>query len=95
MWWVVAILIIISLFSSVTLFYALRRINSYENFIVRIQQIILLTSRKGKTFDAKGSFEADDEIGFFFKEIKNIQEILDSLFETDITEENKNAEKKK
>ena len=95
MWWVVAILIIISLFSSVTLFYALRRINSYENFIVRIQQIILLTSRKVKTLDAKGSFEADDEIGFFFKEIKNIQEILDSLFETDITEENKNAEKKK
>ena len=85
MWWVVAILIIISLFSSVTLFYALRRINSYENFIVRIQQIILLTSRKVKTLDAKGSFEADDEIGFFFKEIKNIQEILDSLFETDIT----------
>ena len=95
MWWIVSILIIISLFSSVTLFYALRRINSYENFIVRIQQIILLTSRKVKTLDAKGSFEADDEIGFFFKEIKNIQEILDSLFETDITEENKNAEKKK
>ena len=79
MWWVVAILIIISLFSSVTLFYALRRINSYENFIVRIQQIINLSSNKMIQLDAKGSFEADDEIGFFFKEVQKIQEALNEF----------------
>ena len=96
MWWLVTIiLIIISLLSSITLFYALRRINQYESFIVRIQQIINLSSHKIKQLDAKGSFEADDEIGFFFKEVQNIQDILDDLFEADTTEENKNAEEKK
>ena len=95
MWWLVTIiLIIISLLSSITLFYGLRRINQYEAFIVRIQQIINLSSNKMKQLDAKGSFEADDEIGFFFKEVQNIQDILDDLFETDTIEENKNADKK-
>tara|TARA_B100000287_G_scaffold311489_1_gene294778 strand:- start:3131 stop:3421 length:291 start_codon:yes stop_codon:yes gene_type:complete len=95
MWWVtITLLTIISLFSIITVFYALKRINQYETVLVRIQQITSLTSLRLKKLDASGSFESDDEIGFFFKEVKDMQNILDGVFETDNTEENTNAKEK-
>ena len=96
MWWTLTIItIIISLFSSITLIYALKRINQYETILLRIQGIISYSSNQMKLIDAKGSFESDDEVGFFFKEIKATQDILDSVFETDNTEENTDAKTKK
>tara|TARA_R100001015_G_C4428605_1_gene26596 strand:- start:92 stop:352 length:261 start_codon:yes stop_codon:yes gene_type:complete len=74
-------IIIISL--SVTLFYALRRINQYENILVDFQNIITFASEKMKQVDSAGHYEADDETGFFFNEIKKLQTLLDSLFETE------------
>ena len=95
MWWVtITLLTIISLFSIITVLYALKRINQYETVLVRIQQIISLTSLRLDKLDASGSFESDDEIGFFFKEVKDMQNILNGVFETDNTEENTNAKEK-
>ena len=74
-------IIIISL--SVTLFYALRRINQYENILIDFQNIIKFASEKMKVVDSKGTFESDDEVGFFFEELKKLQSLLDSLFETE------------
>ena len=42
-----------------------------------------------KHVDSTGHFESDDEVGFFFEELKSIQLSLDGVFEQ--TEENKNA----
>ena len=96
MWWAITILtIIISLFTSITLFYALKRINQYEAVLIKIQGVINYSSQKMKVLDEKGSFESDDEVGFFFTELKDVQDILDNVFETDTTEENTNAKKKK
>ena len=78
-------IIIISL--SVTLFYALRRINQYENILIDFQNIIKFASEKLKIVDSKGHYESDDETGFFFEEIKKLQELLNDLFES--TEEKK------
>jgi len=78
-------IIIISL--SVTLFYALRRINQYENIIIDFQNIIKFASEKLKVVDSNGHYESDDETGFFFEEIKKLQNLLDDLFES--TEEKK------
>tara|TARA_A100001201_G_scaffold135917_1_gene124524 strand:+ start:155 stop:415 length:261 start_codon:yes stop_codon:yes gene_type:complete len=78
-------IIIISL--SVTLFYALRRINQYENILIDFQNIIKFASEKLKIVDSKGHYESDDETGFFFEEIKKLQKLLDDLFES--TEEKK------
>ena len=78
-------IIIISL--SVTLFYALRRINQYENILIDFQNIIKFASEKLKVVDSKGHYESDDETGFFFEEIKKLQKLLDDLFES--TEEKK------
>ena len=93
MWWVFFILFfLISVISSVLLFFALRRINQYENLITQFQQIITFSTEKMKQVDAKGHYEADDETGFFFKQLKDIQTLLDDVFET---EEIKDAKKEK
>ena len=78
-------IIIISL--CIILFYALRRINQYENILIDFQNIIKFASEKLKVVDSKGHYESDDETGFFFEEIKKLQKLLDDLFES--TEEKK------
>ena len=77
------ILTIIIITLGITLFYALRRINQYENIIVDFQNIIRFASEKMKQVDSAGHYESDDETGFFFEEIKKLQILLDSLFETE------------
>ena len=74
-------IIIISL--CIILFYALRRINQYENILIDFQNIIKFSSEKMKVIDSKGHYESDDETGFFFEEIKKLQSLLDSLFESE------------
>ena len=74
-------IIIISL--GVTLFYALRRINQYEDILIDFQNIINFASEKMKQVDAQGHYESDDETGFFFEELKKLQSLLDNLFETE------------
>ena len=73
----------IIIFLSVVIFYALRRINQYENLLVEFQQIVEFASKKMKVVDSKGHYESDDETGFFFEELKKLQELLDTLFETE------------
>ena len=77
------ILTIIICILSVTLFYALRRINQYENILIDFQNIINFASEKLKIVDSKGHYESDDETGFFFEELKKLQELLNTLFETE------------
>ena len=93
MWWTLFIIfLLISIFSSIALFYALRRINQYENIILQFQQIVEFSTEKMKQVDSKGSFESDDEVGFFFQQLKDIQLLLSDVFETEETE---NAKKEK
>ena len=93
MWWVFFILfILISIVSSTLLFFSLKRITQYEEFILQIQQVIKFSTEKMKLADAKGHYESDDETGFFFEQLKQIQLSLDDIFET---EEIKDAKKEK
>ena len=62
---------IVAIFLSVVTFYALRRINSYENIILNINNTVESIKLQLKIIDDKGTFESDDEIGFFFKEVKH------------------------
>tara|TARA_R100000458_G_C8157035_1_gene162603 strand:- start:82 stop:381 length:300 start_codon:yes stop_codon:yes gene_type:complete len=94
MWWVFFILFfLISVVSSTLLFFSLRRINQYEDLIVEFQNIVEFSSSKMKQVDARGHYEADDETGFFFQQLKQLQELLDGIFENDI-EENKSVQEK-
>ena len=42
-----------------------------------------------KTIDDKGTFESDDEVGFFFEQLKGLQLLLDDVFENEETEDAK------
>ena len=91
MWWLLTILFfIVSVVSSTLLFYSLRRITQYEEFILQIQQVIKFATDKMKLVDSKGHYESDDETGFFFEQLKQIQLSLDGIFE----EEAKNDKKR-
>ena len=93
MWWTLFILfLLISIFSITALFYALKRINQYESLIVQFQQIISFSSERMKQVDSSGHYEADDETGFFFEQLKELQLLLDDIFEN---EEIVNAKKEK
>ena len=53
----------------------------YEEIILQINDKIEYINRQLKLIDEKGTFEADDEVGFFFQELKEIGKLLDELFE--------------
>ena len=90
MWWLLTILFfIVSVVSSTLLFYSLRRITQYEEFILEIQQVIKFATDKMKLVDAKGHYESDDETGFFFEQLKQIQLSLDGIFEEEATNDKK------
>lgn len=48
----------------------------YMEYLNKISGVIEFSDKKLKEVDRKGSFESDDEVGFFFQEIKQIQETL-------------------
>jgi hypothetical protein len=51
----------------------------YLDYLDKISRVIEVADNKVKKIDIKGSFESDDEVGFFFKQIKQIQEILNDF----------------
>ena len=95
-WWILTILFFLfSVGASTLVYFSLRRINQYEGFIIEIQKIIEFASTKMKQVDDNGHFEADDETGFFFKQLKELQELLNGIFENEETGEISSAEKEK
>ena len=47
-----------------------------DNYIENITTIMSESDRKIKEIDAKQTFQSDDEIGWFFSGIKEIQELI-------------------
>ena len=52
---------------------------SYLSYLNKISDIIEFSDKKLKEIDHKGSFKSDDEVGFFFEEIKQIQNTLNQF----------------
>ena len=50
-----------------------------EDFITKQSDAINECNKRLKQVDDKGIFYADDEIGFFFKEVQKIQEALNEF----------------
>ena len=75
--------VIFAIFFAIISFYSLKRISEYENIILNINNTIESINRQLKLIDDKGHFEADDEVGFFFDELKQLGEQLEELFETE------------
>ena len=85
--------VILAIFFAIISFYALKRITIYENIILNINNTIETINRQLKLIDDKGHFEADDEVGFFFDELKQLGNQLEELFETEEVD-NETQEKK-
>jgi len=54
-------------------------LTGYMIYLNKISKVIDESDKKLKEIDHRGSFKADDEIGFFFESIKSIQTILNSF----------------
>ena len=52
---------------------------SYLSYLNKISDIINFSDKKLREIDHKGSFKSDDEVGFFFEEIKQIQSALNQF----------------
>ena len=50
-----------------------------EDFITKQSEAITACDKRLKEVDDKGIFYADDEIGWFFKEVQKIQEALNEF----------------
>tara|TARA_B100000900_G_scaffold282440_1_gene241766 strand:- start:360 stop:635 length:276 start_codon:yes stop_codon:yes gene_type:complete len=51
----------------------------YLKYLDNISRVIEVSDEKINKLNIKGSFESDDEIGFFFKTVKQIQEVLNDF----------------
>jgi hypothetical protein len=52
-------------------------IEKYQQYLTSLDTSIKLSSKRLEEIDVKGMFSSDDEIGWYFKQIKEIQSILD------------------
>ena len=96
MWWILTILFfLISVGSTTLVYFSLKRINQYEGLIMEFQNIIEFATTKMKQVDANGHYESDDETGFFFQQLKELQELLNGIFENEETGENSSVEETK
>ena len=94
-WWILTILFfLIGVGLSTLVYFSLRRISQYEGLLIEIQNIIEFATTKMKQVDALGHYEADDETGFFFQQLKELQELLNGIFENENEENSSGAEEK-
>jgi hypothetical protein len=80
---VLSVLVVILGFTTINL---LRKNERAEDIVVgyllyleKISKVIEISDEKLRKIDYKGSFRSDDEVGFFFEQIKKIQDILNDF----------------
>lgn len=60
-------------------------LSGYMTYLNKISDTIEMAEKKMAEVDAKGSFKSDDEVGFFFEQIKTIQTALNTFVIKNIT----------
>ena len=80
---ILSILVVILGYATINL---LRKIEKQEDILTgyiayldKLSRVIEVSDEKLKTVDARGTFSSDDEVGFFFQQIKGLQEILNEF----------------
>ena len=63
-------------------------LSSYMLYLDRISRCIELSDARLKEIDEKGTFKSDDEIGFFFDQVTQIQGILNEFQVKEVKETN-------
>ena len=73
---ILSALLIVSLF---IIWNLMKKNEILEDFVTKQSEAIDYCDKRLKTIDDKGSFIADDEVGWFFEKIKEIQEALNEF----------------
>ena len=76
---IIAILSALLIIAGFAIRNVIRKNEVLEDFIAKQSEAIDQCNYRLKQIDDKGSFIADDEIGWFFNEIKKIQEALNEF----------------
>jgi len=81
MGWTIAtiILIILVTIMGFSIYNLLKKNENLEDFISKQSEAIQSCDIRLKQIDTKGTFYADDEIGWFFQEVKKIQDALNEF----------------
>jgi hypothetical protein len=81
MGWIIATIILTIITTSLifALFNLLKKNEALEDFITKQSDAVNKCSKRLNEIDDKGVFYADDQVGFFFKELKKIQEALNEF----------------
>ena len=81
MGWTIAtiILIITVTIMSFALINLVKKNEALEDFITKQSEAVNECDKRLKEIDNKGVFYADDQIGWFFKEVQKIQEALNEF----------------
>ena len=81
MGWIITtiVLVILTTIMSIAIRNLLRKNELIEDFIAKQSEAINACDKRLKQIDDKGIFYADDQIGFFFKEVQKIQEALNEF----------------
>ena len=81
MGWIIStiILTVIVTILSFALWNLLKKNESLEDFITKQSEAINQCDKRLKEIDDKNIFYADDQIGWFFKEVQKIQEALNEF----------------
>jgi hypothetical protein len=81
MGWIIATIVLTIIVTALS--FALRNLliknEKLEDFITKQSDAVNECDQRLKQIDNKGIFYADDEIGWFFKEVKKIQEALNEF----------------
>ena len=51
----------------------------YLDYLDKLSRVIEVADEKMKDIDSRGTFKSDDEVGFFFQQIKGLQDILNEF----------------
>ena len=51
----------------------------YLDYLDKLSRTIEVSNKRLKEIDNKGTFESDDEVGFFFQTIKDLQSIFNEF----------------
>ena len=73
---ILSALLIVSLF---IIWNLMKKNEILEDFITKQSEAIDYCDKRLKNIDDRGSFIADDEVGWFFTELKKIQEALNEF----------------
>ena len=80
---IISFLIVIVVILGFTTFNLLKKNERQEDILVeymkyldKISKVIEISDERLKKIDSLGRFESDDEVGYFFKSIKKIQNLL-------------------